>query len=61
METYERYTLYAPDGDMTFVMQDNYVDGEYKSTEVVGFHYGKPDENSIEWYSCKLKAEFCDD
>lgn len=61
MEKHDKYTVYAPDGDITFIMQDTYVGGEYKSTEVIGFHYGEPDENSIEWYSGKLKAEFYKD
>lgn len=58
MEIHEKYTLYAPEGDITFIMQDTYVCGEYKSTEVIGFHYGEPGKNSIEWFSGKLKAEF---
>lgn len=58
METYERYAIYAPEGDLTFIMQDTYVDGECKSSEVIGFHYGEPDENSIECFIGKMKAEF---
>lgn len=61
MATYDKYTLYAPEGDITFIMQDTYVDGEYKSTEVIGFHYGEPSENSVDWFSGKLKAEFLAD
>lgn len=58
METYEKYTVYAPEGDLTFIMQDTYVDGELKSTEVIGFHYGEPDGNSIECFSGNTKAKF---
>lgn len=58
METYEKYTIYAPEGDLTFIMQDTYVDGELKSTEVIGFHFGEPNENSIQCFGGKMKAEF---
>lgn len=59
------YTVYAAEGDMTFIMQDHYKisygnNGEYeellRSTEVIGFHYGKPDAHSTE--NPKLKAEY---
>lgn len=58
MKTNEKYTVYASSDDITFIMQDTYVDGEYKSTEVIGFHYGEPFEKSIEVFSGKFKAEF---
>lgn len=59
------YTVYAAEDDLTFIMQDHYEisfnkNGEYEellqSTEVIGFHYGKPDVHSME--NPKLKAIF---
>lgn len=61
MKTKERYTVFADEADLTFIMQDTYIDGKYKSTEVIGFHYGQPNEKSIAWFSGKTKAEFIDD
>lgn len=58
MTTNERYTVFAKEGDMTFIMQDTYKNGEYISTECIGFHYGEPCENSIKVFSGKLKAKF---
>ena len=57
MPEQETYTLYAPAGDITFIMLDTYEGGKCKSSEVIGFHYGKPDNNSIKRFSGKLKAE----
>ena len=59
------YTVYAAESDLTFIMQDTYEisygdNGEYeellRSTEVIGFHYGKPDAHST--INPKLKAEY---
>ena len=61
MKTTEKYTVYAKDGDMTFIMQDTFIDGQYKSTECIGWHYGEPAENSIEVFSGSMKAEFIED
>jgi hypothetical protein len=58
MVKYEKYTLYAPDGDITFIMQDTYIGENLKSTEVIGFHYGEPNKDSINIYSGKRKAEY---
>ena len=52
----ERYTVYS-ENDMTFIMEDTYKNGEYVSTEVIGFHYGEPYENSIKDFSGKRKAK----
>ncbi len=59
------YTVYSAESDLTFIMQDTYEishnkNGEYeellRSTEVIGFHYGKPDARST--INPKLKAEY---
>ena len=52
----EKYAVYS-DSDITFIMQDTYKNGEYKSTEVIGFHYGEPYEDSVKDFSGKLKAK----
>lgn len=59
VKTGEICTAYAPDTDMTFIMQD--VHGEYGeniSTECVGWYYGRPDETLTAEYTGKLKAEY---
>ena len=58
------YTVYSQESDMTFIMKDteafNYELGVYElaSTEVIGFYFGEPDEETTEKYIGKLKAEF---
>lgn len=54
----EYYMVYSPDGDMTFIMKDTFKNDEPISTEVVGFHYGEPDEDSIKDFKNKPKATF---
>lgn len=45
----ELYTVYSPEGDMTFIMEDTYENGDLVSVEVVGFYLGKPNEE----HTCK--------
>ncbi len=52
------YTVYSENGDMTFIMRDIYVNGEPKSTEVIGFYFGEPTEENTTLYTGSLKAEF---
>lgn len=54
----EIYTTYAPDTDITFIMCDTYDGEDIKSTEVVGFYYGVPDEKLTEMYIGKVKATY---
>lgn len=58
MKTKKRYTLYSNEGDITFIMEDIFINGEVRSTEVIGFHYGEPNEDSISSFSGKRKAQF---
>jgi hypothetical protein len=48
----EVYTLYSQEGDITFIMDRG------KSTAVVGFYYGEPDEEATKLYRGKLSAYF---
>lgn len=52
------YAVYSEAEDMTFIMKDVYMDGEPKSTEVVGFYFGESTEENTTLYTGKLKAEF---
>lgn len=54
------YTTYAPDTDMTFILQDimEEVDGDIQSTECVGFYFGEPDDEATKEFIGKLKAEY---
>ena len=58
MKVKEKYTVYAREADITYIMQDTYKNGEYTGTECIGFHYGEPYEKSIEDFSGSLKAKF---
>lgn len=53
------YGIYAPDHDITFVMEEYLTDdGEFVSTEVKGFYFGEPTEIDNETFYGDLKAEF---
>lgn len=52
------YTTYAPSADITYIMCDTYEGEEIKSTEVVGWYYGEPDEESTKFYIGKLTATY---
>ncbi len=55
----EIVTAYAPDADMTFIMQDVYdAFDELISTECVGWYWGAPSEAETAQFIGKLKAEY---
>lgn len=47
------YTLYSQEGDITFIMEDT-----SKTTSVVGFYYGEPDDEATQIYKGQLTAHF---
>lgn len=54
------YTTYAPEADMTFIMRDIYDGDKLRSTECIGWHYGRPEKEITTQYVGKLKAEYTD-
>lgn len=55
----EIYSVYSADGDMTFIMEETTDrNGDYISTEVVGFYYGEPTEEDTKYFKGKRKAKF---
>lgn len=55
----ELYSVYAQSADMTFIMEETTdKNGNYISTEVVGFYYGEPTEEDTQFFKGKRKAEF---
>lgn len=52
------YGIYAPDHDITFVMEECFTNGEPVSLEVKGFYFGEPTECDIETFYGDLKADF---
>ena len=53
------YTVYAPDGDMTFIMEDTFsTDRVPVSTECLGWYHGEPDDTATATFKGKLKAEY---
>lgn len=54
----EIYTVYAPAGDMTFIMRDVYNGEEIASTSVIGWYYGEPNNEATKKFAGKLIAEF---
>ena len=48
---------YAPDTDMTFILDENVTEkGGY--TKVVGFYYGKPDEEATKMFKGLVEARY---
>lgn len=58
-----RRAVYSHESDMTFIVVDEIIDstGEVLSTEVTGFYFGKPDDESTEVFDGKPKACYYDD
>ena len=56
---YRKYTTYAPDTDITFILVDRKRYNE-SSTEVVGFYYGGENAELTDYYTGKRKAIFRD-
>lgn len=57
----EVYGMYAPNYDITFIMEEYFTDeGMPISLEVKGFYYGTPDELNQKIFYSDLKAEFSD-
>lgn len=52
----EIYTAYASNSDMTFIMCDTYEGENIKSTEVVGWYYGEPEDEATVAFTGKTKA-----
>lgn len=51
--------VYAANEDMTFILKETTnPEGDPISTEVVGFYYGEPDDESTKHFIGKLKAEY---
>ena len=57
--TTEIYTTYAPDTDITFIMEDVYNGDELVSTEIKGFYYGEPNtDDTKHYYGGGIKATY---
>lgn len=54
----EKYTTYAPDTDINFIMIDTYENGEIISTECVGWYHGDENEEDTEYFTGKLKGVY---
>ena len=55
----ELYGVYAPNWDITFVMEDTTdQNGEIVSTECVGWYYGEPTDVDNETFKGKLKVRY---
>lgn len=51
------WTAYAPDNDITYIMEEEHVDGKI-IVSVSGFYYGQPNEADTQAYRNNLVAEF---
>ena len=49
---------YSESGDITFIMRELWGDGEPIESEVVGFYYGKPNDEDTERYKNNRIAKF---
>lgn len=51
----EIWTTYSQESDMTFIMKE---DSKNKTLKVVGFYFGKPNENDTETFINCVEAKF---
>ena len=58
MENTRIASYYSPEADITFIMREIRSGGDPVSSEVVGFYFGTPCEESTTQFIGKLKAEF---
>lgn len=59
MEQTQIYTAYAERNDITFIMKDSYDEnGDVATTEVVGWHYGKPNRKITPNYIGELTTTY---
>ena len=49
----ELETLYSPEGDVTFIMEYTYKNGDLVAERVVGYYHGKPNDEDTEIYKNK--------
>lgn len=49
---------YSPSHDITFILEECYMNEKIVSTEIVGFYYGEPDEKNTIAYYGKIKAQY---
>jgi hypothetical protein len=52
------HQTYSSETDMTFIVEDVYKGDTLLSTEVKGFYFGEPNEESKSQFLGNLKAEF---
>lgn len=53
------YTIYTPNDDITFIMEESYNGKEQLiALECKGFYFGEPDERSTRAFYNDYKAEF---
>ena len=50
--------LYSPDGERTFIMENEYEDGVIKEIRCVGWYFGEPDPKEIPKHKGKLNVDF---
>ncbi len=53
------YTVYAEKDDMTFIMEEKPLEDK-RLLSVIGFYFGKPDDEATKQYTNSLTAELED-
>ena len=50
--------IYCEESDITFIMENTYIEGYLKKSEVKGFYFGTPDEEKNKTFYNDLVVEF---
>lgn len=50
---FERYTVYQPEHNLTFIMQDKWLGDDIKSSECIGWYHGEPNEECTAKYATR--------
>jgi hypothetical protein len=52
------YEIYSKGSDITFILEDTFLNGELLTTELKGFYYGEPTKFDTQVFYGQLKADY---
>jgi hypothetical protein len=52
------YEIYSKESDITFILEDTFLNGELLTTELKGFYYGEPTKFDTQVFYGQLKADY---
>lgn len=52
------YEIYSKESDITFILEDTFLNDELISTELKGFYFGEPTKFDTQVFYGQLKADY---